>query len=178
MDKITLANPDARILKHMNISIGKIEREAGRFVGMYLPNGYKFENHFDVFEFVFNSKRINKTHISFGKKCSKKNNTGCCQGHNEDDFSAPRDYSITSSTAEEFLAIKNNRFGLIPRNNNLLAGEGDYITLKNPESGERIKCVVTCSHTGVLQDNATVWNAAVALVMQREKPNGKIQYFL
>ena len=53
MDKISLCNPEARILKHMNISLEKIEREAGRFVGMYLPNGYRLENHHDVFGFVF-----------------------------------------------------------------------------------------------------------------------------
>ena len=53
MDKISLCNPEARILKHMNISMEKIEREAGRFVGMYLPNGYQLKDHQDVFGFVF-----------------------------------------------------------------------------------------------------------------------------
>ena len=84
MDKISICNPNAVILKHLNISVGKIEREAGRYVGMYLSNGFKFENHFDVFGFVLDCKKKNIQHITFGKQhCNNKENvTGCCKGHN------------------------------------------------------------------------------------------------
>lgn len=64
MDKISLCNPEARILKHMNISLDKIDREAGRFIGMYLPNGYQLETHQDVFGFVFHNK--DKKFLTFG----------------------------------------------------------------------------------------------------------------
>ena len=104
MDKISICNPNAVILKHLNISVGKIEREAGRYVGMYLSNGFKFENHFDVFGFVLDCKKKNIQHITFGKQhCNNKENvTGCCKGHNPGSAGAPIDFKVTASSADEF----------------------------------------------------------------------------
>ena len=170
MDKISLCDPEARILKHMNISMEKIEREAGRFIGMYLPNGYQVENHYDVFGFVFHNK--DTKFLTFGSKyCNNRENvTGCCKGHLPDDVHAPADHAVVASSAEEFNAIKHTRFGKLKLPS---AQEGDYITLENPETKEKIKCVVTFRN--FYTSDCT---SGVALVMQREKPNGKIQYFI
>ena len=41
MDKIQLCDPNARILKHMNMNVKRIEREIGRVNESYLSNiGY------------------------------------------------------------------------------------------------------------------------------------------
>ena len=170
MDKISLCNPEARILKHMNISLDKIEREAGRFVGMYLPNGYQLENHHDVFGFVFHNK--DKKFLTFGAAyCNcRENVTGCCKGHQLEDVYAPEDYAVVASNAEEFNAIKHTHFGKLKFP---CARQGDYITLENPETHEKLKCVVTFRHSWMSD-----CTSGVALVMQREKPNGKIQYFI
>lgn len=170
MDKINLCNPEARILKHMNISLEKIEREAGRFVGMYLPNGYRIENHHDVFGFVFRNR--NTKFLTFGAThCNcRENVTGCCKGHQLEDTCAPKDHAVVASSAKEFKEIKYTHFGKLKL---LDAREGDYVTLENPETNEKLKCVVTFKHQ-YYPDCL----AGVALVMQREKPNGKIQYFI
>ena len=186
MDKITLCNPDARILKHMNISIGKIEREAGRFVGMYLPNGYKFENHFDVINFACTCAN---EHITFGSGyCNNRENiTGCCKGHLLGEFSAPCDFKIVVSKDSEIdylKEIENTRFGLIPLASFPeieKAKEGDYITLENAEKTKGLKLVITCYRKYIFSgkmDEIVNRYVGVALVMQREKPNGKIQYFI
>lgn len=170
MDKISLCNPEARILKHMNISMEKIEREAGRFVGMYLPNGYQLENHYDVFDFVFRNK--DTKFLTFGSKyCNNHENvTSCCKGHQLEDMYAPKDHAVVAGSAKEFNEIKHTHFGKLKLPS---AREGDYITLENPETKEKIKCVVTFRHLSVSD-----CTSGVALVMQREKPNGKIQYFI
>ena len=184
MDKISICNPNAVILKHLNISVGKIEREAGRYVGMYLSNGFKFENHFDVFGFVLDCKKKNIQHITFGKQhCNNKENvTGCCKGHNPGSAGAPIDFKVTASSADEFKSIKNTHFGkLLSTNETKDARCGDYITLENPDTKEKIKLVVTSTYISKFsserKDNITNY-VGVALVMQREKPNVKVQYFI
>ena len=170
MDKISLCNPEARILKHMNISLEKIEREAGRFVGMYLPNGYQLKDHQDVFGFVFHNK--DKKFLTFGAAhCNcRENVTGCCKGHQLDDMCAPKDHAVVASSVKEFNEIKHTHFGKL---NLPSAHEGDYVTLENPETKEKIKCAVTFRQLSISD-----CTSGVALVMQREKPNGKIQYFI
>lgn len=170
MDIINFCNPETRILKHMNISLDRIEREAGRFIGMYLPNGYRLENHYDVFAFVNFNK--DKKFLTFGSTyCNNRENvTGCCKGHLSNDTHAPADYAVAASSAEEFNEIKHTHFGKLRLPS---AREGDYVTLENPETKEKIKCVVTFRHS--CTSDCT---SGVALVMQREKPNGRIQYFI
>lgn len=173
MDIINFCNAETRILKHMNISLDRIEREAGRFIGMYLPNGYRLENHYDVFEFVNRNK--DRKFLTFGAwHCNNREEaTGCCKGHQLNDMYAPQDHSIVAESSEQFAEIKNTHFGNLKL---VCAGhlrEGDYITLEHPETGEKIKCVITFRHPCISDGTA-----GVALVMQREKPNGKIQYFI
>lgn len=181
MDKISLCDPNAKILKHMNVSFGKIEREAGRFVGMYLANGFRLETHFDVFNYTQTQEN---EYINFGRAyCNNiENVTGCCKGHQPSDFCAPRDFKITAPTADDFKSIKNTRFGKLLVTEELASARGgDYITLKNPETAEKIKLVITSTNifgfAGKFRENASRY-VGVALVMQREKPNGKIQYFI
>lgn len=180
-DSINLCNPDARILKHMNISINKLKREAGRFLGMYLPNGFQIENHFDLINFTEAQKT---EYINFGmSRCiNKENVTGCCKGHQPDDISAPADFKISAPTADEFKSIKSTHFGKLFITKELEEAHcGDYITLENPETAEKIKVVITTKRifgfSGKFNANISCY-IGVALVMQREKPNGKIQYFI
>lgn len=184
MDKIEKCNPNAQITKHMNISVGKIEREAGRFVGMFLPNGFMFENHFDVLGFVLNRKTNQIYHITFGSQfCNNKENvTGCCKGHLPGSVGAPRDFKITASSADNFKSIKNTRFGKLYVTEELEEAHcGDYITLENPETAEKIKVVITSARifrfSGESIEKVEHY-VGVTLVMQRTKPNGKIQYFI
>lgn len=173
MDIINFCNPEIRILKHMNISLDRIEREAGRFIGMYLPNGYRLETHYDVFGFVNLNK--DKKFLTFGAAhCNNREEaTGCCKGHQPSDIHAPRDYSVVAESSEQFWEIKNTHFGKLEPVCAKHLREGDYITLEHPETKEKIKCVVTFRHS-----YTSDCTSGVALVMQREKPNGKIQYFI
>lgn len=184
MDKITICNPNAVILKHLNISVGKIEREAGRFVGMYLPNGFRLENHFDVIDCVMDCKKKSIMHWTIGSMhCTNKEAvTGCCKGHQADDTSAPRDFKIVTYENDNFMSIKDTHFGRLLMTEELKGARcGDYITLENYYPQETIKLVITSTRISKFsserKDNIINY-VGVALVMQREKPNGKVQYFI
>lgn len=178
MDKIQLCDPDARILKHMNVNVKRIEREIGRFIGLILPNGRVLQNYFDVYEFT---QTYGKEHITFGSShCTRKEEkTGNCLGHANYETNAPNDIKIKALRNDEidlFDKIEHGRIHYYPRTRELAnANEGDYITLTSANGEKSIKLVITCAVYYTPEDICCV---GVWPVMQRTKASGKTQYFL
>lgn len=178
MDKIEKCNPNTKIHKHISVSLDKIQREAGRFIGFILPSGYQLTNRFDVLSCIYQSKVYDQSHYTFGgTHCNhKEENTGCCLGHKTEISGAPRDFKITAIKNDEldsFEQIAHGDTHMYPRVAELAdAQEGDFITLMNTDGKKAIKLVITCS-CKVFQGVPCV---GVWHVLQRTKPNGKVQY--
>jgi len=162
MEQISLCEPNNKIYKHMNVDFGKLnDKNAGRFVGMYTPNGQYLYCVFEVWDFIIN----HSSKIVLGSK-----------------YKSPNNFDLIAPTDECFYEIKNSRFGKIPFAKGVK--EGDYITLKCPSSDEKIKVVVTADFFRYFSTHdikPTFYSKhwlGVALVMQREELNGKYQYFV
>lgn len=182
MDKIELCNPNARILRHMNLNTDRVKRNISSYIGLTVQGGTRLNSFFDVMSYIDMCERTGKKINCFGHQhCSNLDcKTGACLGHTVDDTNAPKDFAITYNSDDFggygdgiFHDIMSGRVTCYPKVKELNGAKvGDFITLRHGDVS--VKLVITST----LYSCGGVTGYGIWLVLQRTKANGKIQYFI